>query len=437
MGYKINKTDGSLLVDLVDTTVDSETTNLTLVGKGYAGYGEIFNENLIKLLENFSSVTAPTTPITGQLWYDSSESRLKVYSGTLWKSTDTVSVSSTQPPMVSGDIWIDSENEQLYFTQGTDILLAGPIYTRTQQISGFDVKDITDTSGIKHTIVRQFISGTLMAVHAKSIIAYDATNSTNLSILPGYTSPINVGINVSPSQSGFIFNGTATTSKNIVSAGGDSYTPEQLLKTASDNTTTGTLHIKNDAGITIGHDSDYIIIVDGNRIVNRCNKDSSDWRLQIKQGATDKTVIDVKNSTTRIGLWNEAPQYSLDLTGDLRVTGNLIVEGTSTSVDVDNLRVEDKLIELGITSDSTLLTEAQADNSGISVRVSGDDKTLTWTTASNAWNSSCGFNVPTGFTYKINNVAVVTGPTITLASLKTEVAASADFAAFKTRIAAL
>ena len=96
-----------------------------------------------------------------------------------------------------------------------------------------------------------------------------------------------------------------------------------------------------------------------------------------------------------------------------------------------------KLIELGITSDSTLLTEAQADNSGISVRVSGDDKTLIWTTASNAWNSSCGFNVPTGFTYKINNVAVVTGPTITLASLKTEVAASADFAAFKARIAAL
>ena len=53
MGYKINKTDGTLLVDLVDATVDNETTNLTLVGKGYAGYGEIFNENLIKLLENF------------------------------------------------------------------------------------------------------------------------------------------------------------------------------------------------------------------------------------------------------------------------------------------------------------------------------------------------------------------------------------------------
>ena len=336
MSYKINKTDGSLLIDLANATVDSETTNLTLVGKGYAGYGEIFNENFVKLLENFSSVTAPTTPLTGQLWYDSSESRLKVYNGASWKSTDTVTVSNVQPPMVSGDLWIDSNNEQLYFTQGTDVLLAGPIYTRTQQLSGLDVKDITDTSGIKHTIVRQFIGGTLMAVHAKSSIVYDATNSTNLSILPGYTSPINVGINVSPAQTGFAFNGTATTSKNIISSAGDSYTPEDLLRLALDNTTAGKLHIKNDNGLTVGVDSDYVIKVGTvgtgstirDAIINRVQTGGSDWRLQIKQGTVIKTAISVENSTTRIGFWNEAPEYSLDLTGNLRVTGDVIVEGT-------------------------------------------------------------------------------------------------------------
>ena len=336
MSYKINKTDGSLLIDLANATVDSETTNLTLVGKGYAGYGEIFNENFVKLLENFSSVTAPTTPLTGQLWYDSSESRLKVYNGASWKSTDTVTVSNVQPPMVSGDLWIDSNNEQLYFTQGTDVLLAGPIYTRTQQLSGLDVKDITDTSGIKHTIVRQFIGGTLMAVHAKSSIVYDATNSTNLSILPGYTSPINVGINVSPAQTGFAFNGTATTSKNIISSAGVSYTPEDLLRLALDNTTAGKLHIKNDNGLTVGVDSDYVTevgtVVTGstttNTIINRVQTGGSDWRLQIKQGTVIKTAISVENSTTRIGFWNEAPEYSLDLTGNLRVTGDVIVEGT-------------------------------------------------------------------------------------------------------------
>lgn len=433
MSYKINKTDGSLLVDLVDATVDIETTNLTLVGKGYAGYGETFNENLIKLLENFKNVTAPTTPLTGQLWYDSSTSKLKVYNGALWKPTDTVTVSSVQPPMVSGDLWIDSKNEQLYFSDGISILLAGPMYTKQQQSSGFDVKDITDNNGVKHTIVRQLISGTLMAVHTKSDIVYDTNNTTNLNILPGFTSPLNTGMNINPSQTNFILNGTTTASKNIISSVGVSYTPEQLLRLSSNNTTTGTLHIKNDNGLTFGIDSDYVIKVEDNTIINRGQKDGNDWRLQIRQGAVNKTAISVDNSTTRIGFWNEAPQYSLDLTGDLRVTGNLIVEGTSTSVDVDNLRVEDKLIELGITSDSTLLTEAQANNSGISVRVSGDDKTLTWTTASNAWNSSCGFNVPTGFTYKINNVEAF----ITIANLKTLVAAASTYGDFQTAIAAL
>ena len=433
MSYKINKTDGSLLVDLVDATVDIETTNLTLVGKGYAGYGETFNENLIKLLENFKNVTAPTTPLTGQLWYDSSTSKLKVYNGALWKPTDTVTVSSVQPPMVSGDLWIDSKNEQLYFSDGISILLAGPMYTKQQQSSGFDVKDITDNNGVKHTIVRQLISGTLMAVHTKSDIVYDTNNTTNLNILPGFTSPLNTGMNINPSQTNFILNGTTTASKNIISSSGVSYTPEQLLRLSSNNTTTGTLHIKNDNGLTFGIDSDYVIKVEDNTIINRGQKDGNDWRLQIRQGAVNKTAISVDNSTTRIGFWNEAPQYSLDLTGDLRVTGNLIVEGTSTSVDVDNLRVEDKLIELGITSDSTLLTEAQANNSGISVRVSGDDKTLTWTTASNAWNSSCGFNVPTGFTYKINNVEAF----ITIANLKTLVAAASTYGDFQTAIAAL
>ena len=67
------------------------------------------------------------------------------------------------------------------------------------------------------------------------------------------------------------------------------------------------------------------------------------------------------------------------------------------------------------------------------MRVSGDDKTLTWTTASNAWNSSCGFNVPTGFTYKINNVEAF----ITIANLKTLVAAASTYGDFQTAIAAL
>ena len=55
MAYTVNKTTGTVLTTISDGTIDT-TTNLTLIGKNYAGYGEFLNENLVKLLENFGYV---------------------------------------------------------------------------------------------------------------------------------------------------------------------------------------------------------------------------------------------------------------------------------------------------------------------------------------------------------------------------------------------
>ena len=70
MAYKINNTFGTQIVGLEDGTLDTTTTDLALFGKGYAGFGEKLNENLVKLLENFNNTSAPTNKITGQMWYD-------------------------------------------------------------------------------------------------------------------------------------------------------------------------------------------------------------------------------------------------------------------------------------------------------------------------------------------------------------------------------
>ena len=80
MSYQLNKTDGTLLLDLIDGQIDTTSTNLTLVGRNYSGYGEYFNENFIKLLENFNSTAAPSNPLTGQIWWNSTDQRLQVYS---------------------------------------------------------------------------------------------------------------------------------------------------------------------------------------------------------------------------------------------------------------------------------------------------------------------------------------------------------------------
>ena len=81
MSYIINKSDGNTLATVADGQIDQLSSSLTLVGKNYSGFGEYINENFVKLLENFSSTTQPTAPISGQLWYDTTENKLKVYNG--------------------------------------------------------------------------------------------------------------------------------------------------------------------------------------------------------------------------------------------------------------------------------------------------------------------------------------------------------------------
>ena len=79
MAYTVNKTSGGSYT--VQDGVVNTQTDLSLIGKGYAGYGESIAENFVHILENCSNSTAPTKPIQGQLWYDSGASQLKVYTG--------------------------------------------------------------------------------------------------------------------------------------------------------------------------------------------------------------------------------------------------------------------------------------------------------------------------------------------------------------------
>ena len=99
MSYQLNKTDGTILTDLIDGQIDTTSTNLVLIGRNYTGYGEYFNENFIKLLENFSNTASPSNPLTGQTWWDTGDQRLKVYDGAQWKASGGPFVQSTRPQM--------------------------------------------------------------------------------------------------------------------------------------------------------------------------------------------------------------------------------------------------------------------------------------------------------------------------------------------------
>ena len=48
MAYQINKTDGTIIATVAEGQVDYLSTDITLSGKKYSGFGEALNENFIK-----------------------------------------------------------------------------------------------------------------------------------------------------------------------------------------------------------------------------------------------------------------------------------------------------------------------------------------------------------------------------------------------------
>ena len=114
MAYTINLTNGTTFATITDGTVNT-ASSMTLIGKNYAGYGQFLDDNFIHLLENSANTTAPASPLTGQLWWDSTNTLLKVYAGAAgWKGLGGATASSSQPsPSIIGDLWYDTVNQQL------------------------------------------------------------------------------------------------------------------------------------------------------------------------------------------------------------------------------------------------------------------------------------------------------------------------------------
>ena len=71
MAYEVRKSDGTLITTIEDGTLDRDSTSIGFIGKRFADYGLVYNENQLHLLEHFANTTPPTNPITGQIWFDS------------------------------------------------------------------------------------------------------------------------------------------------------------------------------------------------------------------------------------------------------------------------------------------------------------------------------------------------------------------------------
>jgi hypothetical protein len=164
MAYTINLTDGTVFATITDGTYN-QSSSVTLVGKNYAGYGEFLDENFIQMLENFSNTTAPTAPLTGQLWWDKTNSLLKVYNGTIFKTVSFSTASSSQPTSnVTGDLWYDTTNQQVKVYTGSSFIVVGPAYSSSQGTTGAIPETINDNTATPHYVTTLYSNSVRVAI---------------------------------------------------------------------------------------------------------------------------------------------------------------------------------------------------------------------------------------------------------------------------------
>jgi hypothetical protein len=265
MPYTISKTDGQTLVVIPEGVADTTHSSLTLFGKNYAGYGPILDTNFVKLLENFSFGTAPTQPLQGQLWWDSTNKTLKVRRTNDWKTISGPTVAPSPPSSLDsvGDLWFDSDNYQLKVNTGFSWEVVGPNFTAGQGVSGAIVADIPDVLSIKHTVVLMYVGGIIQAVMSKdNMFTTDSIVGFN-TIYPGW--------NLLDSCQ---YYGKVNNALNLGGVSASDY-----LRSDVDDITSGNLTIANNDGLTIGTANDFSIKVDTNAtkfVNNGINKDT-EW----------------------------------------------------------------------------------------------------------------------------------------------------------------
>jgi hypothetical protein len=283
MSYTVTTTAGVTIASIADGTVNTSATSLTLIGKNYAGYGLFLNENYVKLLENFANTTEPLYARTGQLWYDSTNSVLKVYSGSLWKPISSSAAASSSPTgPVTGDLWWDTSNAQLKVWSGSAWVTIGPSYTTTAGTSGAVVETILDSSSISHVIVKFYISNSVIAILSKD------SEFTPQTSITGFTT-IKPGMNLISSTvlTGAQFTGSASNALQVGGIAGGSYlrndqdTSTAYKITASGGVDVGNLAISSVTG-TVG-------------LVNSSN--NSDLNLWVNKGGVSTKAIGIAGST--------------------------------------------------------------------------------------------------------------------------------------------
>lgn len=338
MPYQVDRYNGTLFSTVPDQTVDSSSCDIKLVGKNYAGYGEIQNENFLHLLEHFRSEFAPRRPIVGQIWYDELNNKLKFrdYTNT-WKTTAIVDVSTIAPTGLAvrdkGNIWYNDTLKQINVWDGSDYVVIGPELAVNFGETKLSSSTIRDNGNTQHAIIKIYADDEVIGTISNEEYAIGDVDE-----IDGFTT-IKKGVTLINTPASGVTSSTHRfwgTASNTLKFDGKT-TADFVLRTGSGSTF-------DDTGFTVGNDSDIKIFVEDTNKPVISNQVGSSIRVRIMNGSIKEDVgifditgmipgiTDTYSLGSSIKKWNEI--HATDLFGNVRgsVTGSHYAEDDSVMI---------------------------------------------------------------------------------------------------------
>jgi hypothetical protein len=168
MAYRVDYTDSNKTPIIVNDGELDTTTNITLLGKNYARYGEIVAEDLLHLLEHFASDTAPTRPVEGQVWYNSGKDQLFYFDrmeedGGQWRGIGSMTVSTVVEAAPSGNLnpqeghfWLDAAGQLHVYALGQWVPIGQSGNTRVVARIRYD------TAAQPHNTLETLVNGEIL-----------------------------------------------------------------------------------------------------------------------------------------------------------------------------------------------------------------------------------------------------------------------------------
>ncbi len=312
MAYTINRWDGTAIAVIEDGTVN-QSLDVKLIGKNYAGYGEIQNENTVHMLENFAGATSPASAVRGQLWYDTANKKLKIHTGDIvgavkqWKSIGGAEYSTTEPTFPNnGDFWFDRNRDQLKVRNGDSWLAIGPqsagagvTQMVSKQVRGFPIGSSTPQT---YSIIIANINDVPVYITSREEFTLDTSDPD--SVILGF-SLIKKGLTLQEVNDVTGVSGTPTylywgTASDALRLGG--FPAADYVRSGSSNFT-ATVRF-SDLGYTVGDSNDLAVFIETGTEPVIQNTTGPRIYFKVRDGADVKNPLTINATKLEPGVDN-------------------------------------------------------------------------------------------------------------------------------------